>query len=259
MLLMKLGLFPSFAVPMRRRPHGVSPKLAFALLLLGAHGALGAQIHLGTPAMAASSGDGHARQPLRPHPRGYVAHRLPAGTELSMSGRLRDAAWSAAPWSEPFLDILGPDAVGGRAGGYTMAGGACEGVVQQPAGSPPPSQPSAPSLSAPVPRRRLSGAPCSGAPHPLEPGRACPPPHAPPALTPRSTRPTSNPSALTPHPHAPSVLTPPTHPHQPRPAPPTAPPPHPSRRRPMPRGSRCCGTTSASTSAPGWVGGWVGG
>lgn len=42
----------------------------------------------------------------KPHPRGYVALRTPAAP--SIDGRLDEATWKAAAWSEPFLDIVGP-------------------------------------------------------------------------------------------------------------------------------------------------------
>jgi hypothetical protein len=40
-----------------------------------------------------------------PPPRGYVCYR--ATGALSIDGQLDDAAWAAAPWSEPFRDIEG--------------------------------------------------------------------------------------------------------------------------------------------------------
>lgn len=39
-----------------------------------------------------------------PHPKGYVCYRAPAA--LAIDGRA-EAAWDAAPWSEPFVDIEG--------------------------------------------------------------------------------------------------------------------------------------------------------
>jgi len=42
----------------------------------------------------------------KPHPRGYVA--LSAATAPTVDGRLDEPSWRAAPWSEPFLDIVGP-------------------------------------------------------------------------------------------------------------------------------------------------------
>jgi hypothetical protein len=42
----------------------------------------------------------------KPHPRGYAALRAPAPP--SIDGALDEAAWRAAPWSAPFLDIVGP-------------------------------------------------------------------------------------------------------------------------------------------------------
>src|SRR5262249_54252544 len=38
-------------------------------------------------------------------PRGYVCYR--ARTPITIDGRLDDAAWADAPWSEPFRDIEG--------------------------------------------------------------------------------------------------------------------------------------------------------
>jgi hypothetical protein len=43
--------------------------------------------------------------PATPHPRGYVAVR--ASPPPRIDGRLDDAAWLAASWSEPFVDIEG--------------------------------------------------------------------------------------------------------------------------------------------------------
>ena len=40
-----------------------------------------------------------------PHPRGYVAYR--ASSPPAIDGRLDDAAWRAAPWSDRFVDIEG--------------------------------------------------------------------------------------------------------------------------------------------------------
>eukprot|EP00195_Chlamydomonas_chlamydogama_P010478 CAMPEP_0202899086 /NCGR_PEP_ID=MMETSP1392-20130828/7420_1 /ASSEMBLY_ACC=CAM_ASM_000868 /TAXON_ID=225041 /ORGANISM="Chlamydomonas chlamydogama, Strain SAG 11-48b" /LENGTH=392 /DNA_ID=CAMNT_0049585183 /DNA_START=90 /DNA_END=1268 /DNA_ORIENTATION=+ len=45
--------------------------------------------------------------PTKPHPRGYVAYR--SGEALSINGKLEQASWRAAPWSEEFMDIEGPD------------------------------------------------------------------------------------------------------------------------------------------------------
>jgi hypothetical protein len=42
----------------------------------------------------------------KPHPRGYVALRT--ATPPSIDGRLAGPAWAAAPWSDEFLDIVGP-------------------------------------------------------------------------------------------------------------------------------------------------------
>jgi hypothetical protein len=40
-----------------------------------------------------------------PHPKGYVCHR--ATGPVAIDGRPTDAAWAAAPWSDPFVDIEG--------------------------------------------------------------------------------------------------------------------------------------------------------
>ncbi len=40
-----------------------------------------------------------------PHPRGYVCYR--AGGAVVIDGKLDDAAWSRAPWTEDFVDIEG--------------------------------------------------------------------------------------------------------------------------------------------------------
>jgi hypothetical protein len=40
-----------------------------------------------------------------PPPRGYIAYR--ASEPIAVDGKLDDAAWTAAPWSEPFRDIEG--------------------------------------------------------------------------------------------------------------------------------------------------------
>lgn len=44
-------------------------------------------------------------QPLPARPRGYVCYRAPA--PLVLDGKLDDAAWRVAPWSEDFTDIEG--------------------------------------------------------------------------------------------------------------------------------------------------------
>ena len=44
--------------------------------------------------------------PTHPHPRGYVAYR--ADPAPSINGRLDEACWRAAPWSDGFVDIEGP-------------------------------------------------------------------------------------------------------------------------------------------------------
>jgi hypothetical protein len=61
--------------------------------------------------LAVPDGDaGPPSVPARPTeayvpPRGYVAYR--AGTPIRVDGRLDDAAWSSAPWTEDFVDIEG--------------------------------------------------------------------------------------------------------------------------------------------------------
>ena len=46
--------------------------------------------------------------PTHPHPRGYVANR--ADPAPVINGRLDlQPCWLAAPWSEDFIDIQGPD------------------------------------------------------------------------------------------------------------------------------------------------------
>ena len=40
-----------------------------------------------------------------PHPRSYVAYRTTG--RINVDGRLDDAGWTRAPWSEPFVDIEG--------------------------------------------------------------------------------------------------------------------------------------------------------
>jgi hypothetical protein len=41
-----------------------------------------------------------------PHPRGYVAYRA-SSSPIVVDGRLDEAAWRDAPWTEPFVDIEG--------------------------------------------------------------------------------------------------------------------------------------------------------
>ena len=48
--------------------------------------------------------------PTHPHPRGYVAYR--ADRAPSINGRLDDACWGAASWSDDFVDIEGTAKVG---------------------------------------------------------------------------------------------------------------------------------------------------
>src|SRR5262245_5882162 len=43
--------------------------------------------------------------PPLPQPRGYVCYRAPS--PVTIDGKLDDAAWKAAPWSDDFVDIEG--------------------------------------------------------------------------------------------------------------------------------------------------------
>src|SRR5262249_56044292 len=43
--------------------------------------------------------------PDAPPPRRYVCYRAPG--PIAIDGRIAEGAWSAAPWSEPFVDIEG--------------------------------------------------------------------------------------------------------------------------------------------------------
>jgi len=54
--------------------------------------------------LSMASGDSLAQAPGE-HPRGYVAYRAVA--PLTIDGRLDDAAWRDAPWSDTFVDIEG--------------------------------------------------------------------------------------------------------------------------------------------------------
>ena len=55
-------------------------------------------------AVAAPPTDADMTGPF-PHPKGYVCHR--ATGQVVIDGKLDDAAWAAAPWSDPFVDIEG--------------------------------------------------------------------------------------------------------------------------------------------------------
>ncbi len=71
-------------------------------------GPLGAWLAL--LALAAACGlPGPSQEPaasaLPPAPRGYVCYR--AAMPVTIDGRIDEAAWAAAPWSEPFVDIEG--------------------------------------------------------------------------------------------------------------------------------------------------------
>jgi hypothetical protein len=44
-------------------------------------------------------------QPAKPHPKGYVACK--AARPLQIDGRLNEAAWTSAPWTDDFQDIEG--------------------------------------------------------------------------------------------------------------------------------------------------------
>eukprot|EP00798_Chlamydomonas_sp_ICE-L_P012436 gene12436-15635_t len=45
--------------------------------------------------------------PTRPHPKGYVVYRT--DTAPSITGRLDEAMWQAAEWTDEFVDVQGPD------------------------------------------------------------------------------------------------------------------------------------------------------
>lgn len=65
---------------------------------------------IGTTAIATalavlSMGGGSLAQAPGDHPRGYIAYR--AVVPLKIDGRLDDAAWRDAPWSDTFVDIEG--------------------------------------------------------------------------------------------------------------------------------------------------------
>jgi hypothetical protein len=68
----------------------------FALLLLA--------LALSLPAAGAPPTDADMLDPF-PHPKGYVCYR--AASPVVINGDLKDAAWGAAPWSGPFVDIEG--------------------------------------------------------------------------------------------------------------------------------------------------------
>lgn len=47
--------------------------------------------------------DDASAQPMKPHPKGYVAHK--AAKPLQIDGLLNEAAWKSAPWTDDFQDI----------------------------------------------------------------------------------------------------------------------------------------------------------
>lgn len=49
----------------------------------------------------------HAISQEIPQPRSYVAYQV--SEKPIVDGQLNESAWQAADWSEPFLDIQGPD------------------------------------------------------------------------------------------------------------------------------------------------------
>ncbi len=59
-------------------------------------------VSLALPADAALPSDSDMLAPF-PHPKGYVCYHAPS--PITIDGDLKDAAWNAAPWSEPFADI----------------------------------------------------------------------------------------------------------------------------------------------------------
>lgn len=59
---------------------------------------------LSLPAAGAPPTDADMLGPS-PHPKGYVCYRAPS--PVVIDGTLKEAAWDAAPWSEPFADIEG--------------------------------------------------------------------------------------------------------------------------------------------------------
>jgi hypothetical protein len=75
-------------------PRSCAPAFLVALLLTGAAGLYSDQ---------RPTAD---LEPLPFAPRQYVAFRAPA--PLSVDGKLDEPAWSAAPWSDAFVDIQGP-------------------------------------------------------------------------------------------------------------------------------------------------------
>jgi hypothetical protein len=78
--------------------------VGLAALLAGLAGFLALNA-LGPPEAAPGSPPGvQADDPYVP-PRGYVCYRAPG--PIQIDGRLTEAAWQAAPWSEEFVDIEG--------------------------------------------------------------------------------------------------------------------------------------------------------
>ncbi len=68
---------------------------------------VGSGVVAGLGFLAVLSGDPPADPPIPPFvpPRGYVCYR--ATSPIVVDGRLNDAAWEAAPWTEEFVDIEG--------------------------------------------------------------------------------------------------------------------------------------------------------
>ncbi len=58
------------------------------------------------PAASAGERDEWRNQMMPIEPRGYLCHFTP--NPITIDGRLDDAAWTTAPWTEDFIDIEGP-------------------------------------------------------------------------------------------------------------------------------------------------------
>ena len=77
---------------------------ARCILLVPCAGALGLAL-LATPPVATPPVATPLKEPVWTPPRGYVCQR--ASGPITIDGKLDDAAWQAAPWSEEFVDIEG--------------------------------------------------------------------------------------------------------------------------------------------------------
>jgi hypothetical protein len=60
---------------------------------------------LGLLGAAVAAGSPPAATPIDPPPKGYVCHR--ATGPITIDGDLNEPAWTAVPWSDPFVDIEG--------------------------------------------------------------------------------------------------------------------------------------------------------